>query len=433
MISKKCLFMATLLLLGMACLVLPAAAAPTFVSISPSSGPAAGGTTVIITGTELTNASSVTFDGTAASSFTVDSATQITAATPAHAAGAVSVVITATEGTASGAFTYVAPPTISGITPSNGYNSSSISITAISGTGFSTGTAPTVVLMKSGQTNITATGLTVTATSIACTVDITNKQAGTWTVVVTNPDGQAATYSGFEIKSSSAAVTLTSISPSTAQTNTTVSITSLAGTGFIASPLPQMYLKKAYTNDIYGAVSSATTTSIVGTFNLTNRVPGSYEVCVINSGGEATCGLAFTITAMASTTNGTIYFTSNPTTAKVYVDSSLKGTTPFTLYNVTPGSYNIKVQKDNYLDWADRVTVTSGNQTSVYARLSTQETSTTTIVTTIPTLTTATLPPTTKRTTPTPWPTDTATPASPVGIVVIVGGVALALLAIRKH
>lgn len=83
-------------------------ASPTVTGISPSSGPATGGTSVTITGTNLTGATGVSFGGTAAASFTVDSATQITATTPAHAAGTVNVTVTTAGGTGTGTglFTY---------------------------------------------------------------------------------------------------------------------------------------------------------------------------------------------------------------------------------------------------------------------------------------------------------------------------------------
>lgn len=84
---------------------------PTFTGIAPASGSTTGGTTVTITGTGFTGASAITFDSTDASSFTVNSATQITATTPAHAAGAVNVAVTTGGGTATGtgAYTYTAP------------------------------------------------------------------------------------------------------------------------------------------------------------------------------------------------------------------------------------------------------------------------------------------------------------------------------------
>ncbi|NBV21440.1 MAG: hypothetical protein EBS05_05890 [Proteobacteria bacterium] len=64
-----------------------------------------------ITGTDFTGATGVTIGGTAVTSFTVDSATQITATTPAHAAGAVSVIVTTPGGanTANMLYTFVVP------------------------------------------------------------------------------------------------------------------------------------------------------------------------------------------------------------------------------------------------------------------------------------------------------------------------------------
>ncbi|WP_218002656.1 IPT/TIG domain-containing protein [Nocardia brevicatena] len=62
-------------------------------TVSPSSGPEAGGTAVVLTGTSLTGTTGVSFGGTPAASFTVDSSTQITAVSPA---GTGTVQITAT-------------------------------------------------------------------------------------------------------------------------------------------------------------------------------------------------------------------------------------------------------------------------------------------------------------------------------------------------
>jgi len=76
--------------------------APTITSITPSRGVIAGGTTVTINGTGfygMSGASAVTFGGTNAASYTVDSPTQITAHVPAHAVGSVDVVVTAAGGT----------------------------------------------------------------------------------------------------------------------------------------------------------------------------------------------------------------------------------------------------------------------------------------------------------------------------------------------
>ncbi len=87
--------------------------APAVSSVSPNSGPTAGGTAVTITGTNFTAGATVTFGGTAATNVAV-SGTQITATAPAGSAGAVTVTVTnpgAQSGSLPNGFTYVAPAT----------------------------------------------------------------------------------------------------------------------------------------------------------------------------------------------------------------------------------------------------------------------------------------------------------------------------------
>ncbi|MET8028421.1 IPT/TIG domain-containing protein, partial [Streptomyces avermitilis] len=80
---------------------------PALTSLNPTSGPEAGGTTVVITGTNLTGATAVTFGATPATSFTVDSDTQITATAPAGT-GTVQVQVTTPGGTSNTlSYTYV--------------------------------------------------------------------------------------------------------------------------------------------------------------------------------------------------------------------------------------------------------------------------------------------------------------------------------------
>ncbi len=55
---------------------------PTVTGFTPTSGPPSGGSTVPLTGTNLLGATAVRFGATPASSFTVVSATQLTAVTP---------------------------------------------------------------------------------------------------------------------------------------------------------------------------------------------------------------------------------------------------------------------------------------------------------------------------------------------------------------
>jgi hypothetical protein len=73
--------------------------APTVVGLSPTSGTSAGGTSVTVGGTNFSFVSVVYFGGTAATSFTVNSSTQITATSPAHATGTVDVTVQTPGGT----------------------------------------------------------------------------------------------------------------------------------------------------------------------------------------------------------------------------------------------------------------------------------------------------------------------------------------------
>ncbi len=90
----------------------PSPVAPTVAAVSPSSGTTAGGTTVTVTGSGFAAGAGVSFGGTAATGVVVSSATSITATTPAHAAGAVDVVVTNSDGLngrLTGGFTFNAP------------------------------------------------------------------------------------------------------------------------------------------------------------------------------------------------------------------------------------------------------------------------------------------------------------------------------------
>jgi hypothetical protein len=160
------------------------AAVPTYTSIVPAAGPVAGGNSVTITGTGFTGATAVTFGGTAATGITVVSDTTITATAPAHAVGAVSIVVTTPGGTATGtnAYTYAAVPTFTSILPVSGTAAGGTSVT-ITGTGFTGATA--VTFGGTAATSFTV----VSATSITATTPA--HAAGVVNVVITTPGGTA--------------------------------------------------------------------------------------------------------------------------------------------------------------------------------------------------------------------------------------------------
>ena len=158
---------------------------PSISTLSPPSGTSPGGTTVTITGTNLTGATVVKFGTTTAASFHVTSPTTIKATTPAHPSGTVMVSVTTPGGKATKTgFTFVVPPpSISNLTPTSGTSLGGTPVT-ITGTNL---TAATVV--KFGTT--TAASFHVTSpTTIKATTPA--HPSGTVMVSVTTPGGTAA-------------------------------------------------------------------------------------------------------------------------------------------------------------------------------------------------------------------------------------------------
>ena len=114
---------------------------PTVAVVSPSSGPAAGGTSVTITGAHFTHATAVEFGATAATSFVVDSATEITAISPAGT-GTVRVTVSTRAGTSCSPayFGYRPSPAVTGVSPSAGPAAGGTPVT-ITGSYFTNATA----------------------------------------------------------------------------------------------------------------------------------------------------------------------------------------------------------------------------------------------------------------------------------------------------
>jgi alpha-tubulin suppressor-like RCC1 family protein len=118
---------------------------PAITKVTPKKGPAAGGTSVTIAGTDLAGASAVRFGATAAASFTVNSASSISAIAPAGTSGAVDISVTTPYGTSatstSDLYKYE-NPTISSLTPNAGPKQGGTAVT-VQGSGFAPGTGTT--------------------------------------------------------------------------------------------------------------------------------------------------------------------------------------------------------------------------------------------------------------------------------------------------
>jgi uncharacterized protein with beta-barrel porin domain len=262
--------------------------------VVPNSGSTAGGTTVTITGTGFTGVTAVSFGGVAATGFAFVNDTTITATTPAHEAGAVTVKVTALGGDANGlnAFTYkaAAAPTISGVAPNSGSTAGGTGVT-ITGTGFTGATAVTV-----GGT--AATGVTVVNdTTITATTPA--HVAGKVTVEVTAPGGSANLPNGFTY--AAAAPTISGIAPATGSTAGGTAAT-ITGTGFNGA-----------TAVTFGG-TAATSFTVVSDTSITATTPahaaGAVAVAMTTPGGSANLPNGFTYSAPAPTvTNHTLQVT----------------------------------------------------------------------------------------------------------------------------
>ena len=315
----------------------------------------------------------------------------------------------------------LAAPSISSVNPAYGYNGASVKGVVITGTGFNvTSSLGKVRLMMDGKSNITATVTAYSATSLTCTFPISGVTAGEWDVVVVNRDGQEDVLSGgFTIKS---AITLTSVSPASAQTNTSVTVT-VVGTGL--SDIESMYLYNADYDNITADITSQTSIKVKGTFDLDNTEIDYYDICVEDSVGTIKCGLDFEI---VSDLVGSIEVESSPSGAKVYLDSTYKGTTPLTLDDVSLGSHKILISKTGFDEWSKLVTVKADSTVSMSADLN--EIQTTTVPTVAPTTVKTPLKANTVKV-PTSWPTAT-TQASPLEVTVVLGAIALGFMFLHR-
>ncbi|HEX4493126.1 MAG TPA: HYR domain-containing protein [Acidimicrobiia bacterium] len=201
-------------------------ALPAVSSVSPNQGPATGGTSVTITGTNLANASAVTFNGVNAASFTVNSATSITATSPVGSAGTIDVRVATPGGNSTAVtgdhFTYVAAPAVSAIAPATGPTGGGTQV-VVTGSNFSNASA-----VQFGGV-AAATFVVNSATSITA-----YSPAGLGTVDVTvTTVGGTSTISGADqfVYDANAFPTVSSVSPSVGTTAGSTSVT-ITGTNF---------------------------------------------------------------------------------------------------------------------------------------------------------------------------------------------------------
>lgn len=185
---------------------------PVVNSVSPSSGPTSGGTNVTIVGNFLTSATSVTFDGNAATSVNVVNSQTITCITPSNFDGPASVIVTTPTGSNgnNSLFTYVTTgtpillPSITSINPNFGPPSGGTFVT-INGS------------RLSGTSAVSFGGLPMTSLNVVNSSTVTGivpaNSPGAVNVVLTTPEGTALLTSGYTYIGSTNVLTISNKYP----------------------------------------------------------------------------------------------------------------------------------------------------------------------------------------------------------------------------
>jgi len=327
---------------------------------------------------------------------------------------------------------------ISGVTPKVAYTDSTVTFTITGTFNISSQDSLVIKLMKSGSDiNETATINSVSSSQIVCSFSKSkiadslgsNTEASRKLVIIA-PDIPDTVY-GTDI-TLRPAITLSSVNPTKARTNTDDVEIAITGSGL--SEILDVYLHNSDEGNITKTdVDVKSATKVNATFNLNDKELGTYEVCVKDDFGTIVCDddVEFEVT---SDEVGAIEVSSSPSDATVYLEGVSKGKTPITLSDLDVGTYKLMVKKDGYADWMRSVKITSGKTESFSANLEVKTTATTATPTSGPTTIPTSIKVTRKQTsaTPTPWPSDTPTPASPLDALVIVGGIGLALIALRR-
>jgi hypothetical protein len=207
-------------------------------------------------------------------------------------AGPWNVVVTNPDGqsgTLTNGFTVLAAlpaPTIASIDPNNGVAGSSVRIVNLIGTNFLPGA---IVSLESSAGTVIAGATNVklySSTVISCDILIpAGTAAGTYSIVVTNPDTQSA-GAAFKVDSNNpvTAPTISAITPAKGQIGKTAVITNLAGTNFAAGATVK--LAKTGQTDITMDMTNATITPTKisgGSFVIpANAQTGLWTVMVTN-------------------------------------------------------------------------------------------------------------------------------------------------------
>ncbi|MFU1552419.1 putative Ig domain-containing protein [Aeromonas sp. A04] len=309
-------------------LVVTSSAVPTLTSAAPNSGSTAGATSVTLTGTNLTGATAVSFGGTAATGYTVNNATTITATTPAHAAGAVNVVVTTPGGSATltNGYTYTVPAPIAGpVSATVAANSSANPITlALSGG------AATSVAVASAASHGTATA---SGTSITYTPTAGFSGSDSFTYTATNAGGTSSPATvTITVSPPSISLSPTTLSNGTVGTSYSATLTASGGTApytyaITAGSLPAGLSLNTGTGAISGTPSASGASNLTVTATDANSATGSQAYTLtIDAQAPVAGAVSATVAANSSANPITLALSGGAATSVAVASAASHGT-----------------------------------------------------------------------------------------------------------
>ncbi|MEC7276813.1 MAG: IPT/TIG domain-containing protein [Bdellovibrionota bacterium] len=305
---------------------------PTVTSVDIPNGPAAGGTTITVTGTNFIVGSptTVTVGTFACTSVNVTTTTTLTCVTGAGTAGNYQITVENFDGqsatSALNIFTYDPAPTIASINRSTSRMAGGLTLTI---TGFNFVTTPSVDI--EGDACVVFSD---NPTSISCTLP-GKATSGTYDVLVTNPDLQTALL--VDAINYVPAPTVDSVAP--AIVDTAGSSITITGSGFFDIVAPVVTIDP-------GGLNSICTSPVVGgggttiTCNAPATAAGAYDLEVQNGDDDQ----------QVTTFSSGIIFSAPPTIASI---------TPAN--GPLPGGTNITISGTNFVDTPPPVITVGGD------------------------------------------------------------------------
>ena len=229
-----------------------------------------------VTGTGFTGASAVDFGSTAAASFTVVSATEITTTSPPEAGGVATLTVTtpggmsSSAGTSNDEFTYTPGPTVTSVNPTAGPLAGGTPVT-ITGTGFTPQTTVEFIPPPPASPTSPASLTVVSATEITTTAP---PGSGTESVTVTTSGGTSPTTGTGDQFTYDPVPTVTSINRTAGPLAGGTSVT-ISGTGFTPTTAVKFGATTAsFTVKSDTSITATSPAGSSGTVDITVTTPG---------------------------------------------------------------------------------------------------------------------------------------------------------------